>query len=119
MKKLHELNYDELKELLKVKKQQYKNKESWYIEMIEEELDKKNDELEKFIGVPIWWRDDSIPYHMERNYEVEFIGEEVDDGILYDEWRDRWVNLEYAKKNVIKEKDENYVFVDRKGVDYE
>lgn len=46
MKKLHELNYDELKELLDAKKQQqlaigFGTKDIWYMQMIEEELDKR------------------------------------------------------------------------------
>ena len=44
MKKLHELEYDELQELLDAKKQQqqaigFGTKDTWYIQMIQKELD--------------------------------------------------------------------------------
>ena len=83
------------------------NKMNKRFETIEEMLDMKNmfvslgpveDKLENYIGKPIWWKTDDKEY----DYCVEFVGDYVEDGILYDKDGDRWVDLEYAQDNVIR-----------------
>lgn len=60
-----------------------------------------SDKLENYIGVPIWWETDNEYSDEEYIYRAEFIGDYVEDGILYDKDGDRWVDLEYAQDNVI------------------
>jgi len=61
-----------------------------------------SDKLKNYIGVPIWWETDDEYSDEEYKYRAEFIGDYVEDGILYDKDGDRWVDLEYAQDNVIR-----------------
>lgn len=55
--------------------------------------------LKDFIGVPIMWKTE---YTDGTKVNDVFVGVKIEGDILYDSEDDRWVDLEYATKNLIK-----------------